>query len=89
MQIECLDIDNKKLKVTPLKHSAVNDVLKGYYLLTTYFSFPSNSEPLQRIMFAKVGGKTSNIIVLPRGTTCILQKGGEDSTSEQEDKSEG
>ena len=88
MQIDCFDIDNKKLKVTPLKHSAVNDVLKGYYLLTTYFSFPSNSEPLQRIMFAKVGGSSSNIIVLPRGTTCILQKEG-DSTTEQEDKSEG
>lgn len=58
--------------MSSLKHSAVNDILKNYYMLATFFSYSASTEPLKNIMFAKVGGKDSDIIVAPRGTTCIL-----------------
>ncbi|KAL4438610.1 hypothetical protein ABPG74_015508 [Tetrahymena malaccensis] len=71
LEIECLDLDGVKQKLSALKHSSTNDILKSYYMLTTYFKYPSQTEPLNLIMFAKVN---NDFVIVPRGSQCIVQQ---------------
>lgn len=54
-QLLCFDLEGKKMKVSALKHSSVNDILKCYYMVSTTVCFDTDDDSAaRRMVFARI-----------------------------------